>query len=127
MEEAGSERRHDRDREHRAGEGEEEVGEPHQDVVHPSPENTGDEPDQPADHDPRGDHRAGGQQARPKAVEDPAEDVQADLVGPEERPCMERRGERQPRRDDRPVGGDHGRQHGDEHQDAEGDEADPVR
>ena len=67
--EARPERRDDRDREQRCGQREEDVGEPHQDVVDPSAGRAGGDADHAADHHARRDHLERGEPGRAHAVE----------------------------------------------------------
>ncbi len=60
-------------------------------AVDPAAGRAGDQADEAADDHARGDdHDSADEPARPHAVEDPAEDVAADLVGAEQEAAVER-------------------------------------
>ncbi len=117
----------DGDGEKGAGKGEEEVGDAHQQRVHPPAGHAGDESDQAADDHPGCHDDEHADQAGAQPEEDPAEDVVAHLVGPHQVVAVERRRKREARGDDGAVGGDQRGEDGENHEEPEEDEPDAVR
>ena len=86
VDEAGPEGRDDRDREEEVGEGHQGVDRAHDELIHPAAHEAG---QQPADRARRGGERGGGEthhQRGARAVEQPAQEVAAELVGAEQVP-----------------------------------------
>ena len=78
------EHRQDADREQQAREGEEGVGDPREEPVHPAEEEARQGAHEHADADRDGGADHAHAQGDPRAVDQPAQDVPAELVGPEQ-------------------------------------------
>ena len=91
----GARRQHrgQRERQQQRREGQEDVGDPHDHVVHPAAGGAGDDPQRHADQRGQHEHAEHDQQRRARAVDHPREHVAAELVGAEDVPVA-RRGQR---------------------------------